>query len=63
MEELCFLRGPRRDVVSKGQGQLIISSVLESVKRGLESVKRRLEHGRRGIAIVRAVTRKRLVTD
>jgi hypothetical protein len=34
--ELCFLRGPCRDVISKGQGQLIVSSIQESVKRGLE---------------------------
>jgi hypothetical protein len=33
-----------------------VSSVRESVKRGLEA-------GGRGIAIVEAVTRKRLVTD
>jgi hypothetical protein len=33
-----------------------VSSVRESVKRGLE-------HGSRGIAIVGAVTRKRPVTD
>jgi hypothetical protein len=36
--------------------QLRVSSVRESVKRGLES-------GGRGIAIVEVVTRKRLVTD
>jgi hypothetical protein len=37
--ELCFLCGPCRDVISKGQGQLSqlrISSLRESVKRGLE---------------------------
>jgi hypothetical protein len=27
MEELCFLRGPYRDAISKGQGQLRVSSV------------------------------------
>jgi hypothetical protein len=31
--ELCFLCGPYRDVINKGQGPLIISSVRESVKR------------------------------
>jgi hypothetical protein len=36
MEEMRFLRGQRRDVISKGQGQLRVSSVRESVKRGLE---------------------------
>jgi hypothetical protein len=36
MEELCFLRGPCRVVESKGQGQSIVSSVRESVKRGPE---------------------------
>jgi hypothetical protein len=36
MEELCFLRGPRRVVISKGQVQLRVSSVQESVKRGPE---------------------------
>jgi hypothetical protein len=36
MEELCFLRGPCRDVKNKGQGQLIVTSVRESVERGLE---------------------------
>jgi hypothetical protein len=35
-EELCFLYGPCRDVLSKEQGQSLVSSVLESVKRGLE---------------------------
>jgi hypothetical protein len=56
MEELCFLRGPCRDVMSKGQGYTLASSVRESMKRGLES-------GGRAIFIVRAVTKKRLVTD
>jgi hypothetical protein len=56
MEELCFLCGPCPDVISKGHGQLIDNSVQESVKRGLEP------RGK-GIAIVRAITRKRLVTD
>jgi hypothetical protein len=36
MEELCFLCGPCRDVISKGQGQLSVSSVREPVKRGLQ---------------------------
>jgi hypothetical protein len=31
-----FLRGPYRDVISKGQGQLLVSSARESVKRELE---------------------------
>jgi hypothetical protein len=31
-----FLRGPYRDVISKGQGRLLVSSVRETVKRGLE---------------------------
>jgi hypothetical protein len=35
-EELCFLCGTCRDVISKGQDQLIVSSVLESVKGGRE---------------------------
>jgi hypothetical protein len=52
MEELCFLSGPCRDVISKGQGQLRVSSIQESVKRGPE-----LE------AIVGVITRKRLITD
>jgi hypothetical protein len=36
IEELCFLFGPCRDVISKVQDQLIISFVRESVKRLLE---------------------------
>jgi hypothetical protein len=36
MEELCFLRGPCRGVISKGQSQLIVSSVQGFLKRGLE---------------------------
>jgi hypothetical protein len=32
----CFLCGPSHDIISKGQGQLRVSSVQESVKRGLE---------------------------
>jgi hypothetical protein len=36
VEELCFISGPCRDVISKGQGQSLVSSVWESVKRGLE---------------------------
>jgi hypothetical protein len=54
-KELCFLRGPCRDVISKGKGQLIVPSIRESVKRELETG--------RGIAIVGAVTRKHLLTD
>jgi hypothetical protein len=50
IEEMCFLCGPCQDVIS------LVSSVWESVKRGLEP------RGR-GIAIVGTVTRKRLVTD
>jgi hypothetical protein len=42
MKELSFLRGPCRDVISKGQGRLIISSVRESGKRGLVHGKRSL---------------------
>jgi hypothetical protein len=37
MEELCFLRGPCRDVTGKGQDYSLVSSILEFVKRGLES--------------------------
>jgi hypothetical protein len=36
VEELYFLRGPCRDDTGKGQGQWRVSSVQESVKRGLE---------------------------
>jgi hypothetical protein len=36
MGELCFLCGSYRDVINKGRSQLIVSSVRESVKRGLE---------------------------
>jgi hypothetical protein len=36
--ELCFLCGSCRDVISKGQSQLIVTSVRESV-RGLERAK------------------------
>jgi hypothetical protein len=32
----CFLPSPCRDVISKGQDQSLVSSVRESVKRGLE---------------------------
>jgi hypothetical protein len=46
----CYKQGTKSVVSS------VVSSVLESVKRGLEP-------GGRGIAIVGAVTRKRLVTD
>jgi hypothetical protein len=31
-----FLHGPCRDVITKGQGQLMGSSVMESVSTGLE---------------------------
>jgi hypothetical protein len=55
MEEMCFLYGPCRDVISKGHGYRLMISVREYVKRGLEL-------GGRGIAIVGALTRKRLVT-
>jgi hypothetical protein len=34
-----FLRGPCRDVISKGQSQLRVSSAWESVKRGPECMK------------------------
>jgi hypothetical protein len=34
-----FLRGPYRDVISKGQSQLIESSVRKAVKRGPERAK------------------------
>jgi hypothetical protein len=56
IEQLCFLCGPCRDVISKGHGQLIGSYVRESVKE------RTWARGR-GIAVVGAVIRKRLVTD
>jgi hypothetical protein len=37
VEERCFLCGPYRDVISKGQSQSLISSVWESaVKRGIK---------------------------
>jgi hypothetical protein len=36
MEELCFLRGPCRDIMNKGQGHLRVSSVRESVRRRFE---------------------------
>jgi hypothetical protein len=41
MEAGCFLRGPCRDVISKGQRQLIIqlSSVRQAVKIEAELVK------------------------
>jgi hypothetical protein len=54
-EELCLLCGPYRDIISKGQGPNLVSSVRESVKKELEPRDR-------GIAIVGTVTRKRLVT-
>jgi hypothetical protein len=34
-----FSRGPRRDVISKGQSQFMGSSVREFVKKGLDRVK------------------------
>jgi hypothetical protein len=55
IKELYFLCGPCRGVISKGQGHLVVSSVLESAKKRLEPVGR-------GTAIVGAVSRKRLVT-
>jgi hypothetical protein len=36
-EERCFLRGPCRDVIRDGRGQLVVNSVRDSVKRGLQS--------------------------
>jgi hypothetical protein len=39
MEELCFLYGPCRDVISKDESQLIVSSALEAVKRGSDGLK------------------------
>jgi hypothetical protein len=50
IEELCFLCGLCRDVTSKGQGHLIVLYGREGA-------------GGRGVAIVGAVTRKRLITD
>jgi hypothetical protein len=44
IEELCFLCGPCRDVISKGQGQSLVTSLWESVKRGLEGVKLKTLH-------------------
>jgi hypothetical protein len=41
MEELRFLCGPCRDVVSRGT-RLVVSSIRESVKRGLEPGGRRI---------------------
>jgi hypothetical protein len=38
MEELCFLCGPCRDIIRKGQGELV-SSAREAVKSGPERVK------------------------
>jgi hypothetical protein len=35
IEELCFLCCQQLDVISKGQGQLRVSTVRECVKRGL----------------------------
>jgi hypothetical protein len=54
VEKLRFLRGPCRDVISGTR--LELSSVRESVRKGLEP-------GGRVIALVEAVTKKRLVTD
>jgi hypothetical protein len=54
VEKLCFIRGPCREVISGIR--LERSSVRESVRNGFEP-------GGRGIAIVEAVTRKRLVTN
>jgi drug/metabolite transporter superfamily protein YnfA len=52
-----FLRGPCRLVILKTIGATQFSSVQESAKRGLVLA------AEGGIAIVGAVTRKRLVTD
>jgi hypothetical protein len=49
-----LLRGPCRDVISKGQGQLRVSSVWEVVKRGLQPEAEESP-------LLEAVTRKRLV--
>jgi hypothetical protein len=35
VEDICFLRGPCRDVISKGQGQNLVEN--QSVKRRLGS--------------------------
>jgi hypothetical protein len=56
IEERCFQCGPCRDIICKRQCYSLVSSVQESVKRGLEP-------GSRGITTVRALIRKRLVTD
>jgi hypothetical protein len=46
IEELCFLCGPCRDVISKGQGESLVSSVLVSVKRGPERGKLKISNVR-----------------
>jgi hypothetical protein len=53
MEELCFLHGLCRELVS-GTRLKSVSSVRDSVKIGLEL-------GGRGIAVVGAITRKRVL--
>jgi hypothetical protein len=42
-EELCFLRGPCRELISKGQGQLSVVSCQLKVSSVRESVKTELE--------------------
>jgi hypothetical protein len=37
--ETVFLHGPCRDIISKGQSQLLGSSAVEAVKRGPERLK------------------------
>jgi hypothetical protein len=44
IEERCFVCGPCRDFIRKGQGYSLVSSVRESVKRGLERVKLKYFH-------------------
>jgi hypothetical protein len=59
MGDLYFICGSCREIVSEMSlelSQLRVSSVRESVKIGLEP-------GGRGVAIVGAAIRKRLVTD
>jgi hypothetical protein len=50
-----FLRGPCRDVISKGKSEFIVSSAPEAVKKGLERV--RLKKS----PLLEDVARKRLV--
>jgi hypothetical protein len=58
MEELNFLRGPCRDVIT---GRFGDKSVVSQFCTG--GCEERTCVGRRGISIVETVTRKRLVTD